>query len=60
MPAVLTPDDLNTIHGVDERISIDNLVLGIKITYETLIDLCSTQATERNTEAPSLPPAGEG
>ena len=46
IPAVLTPDELNTIHGVDERISIDNLVLGIKITYETLVRLCSTAPSE--------------
>ena len=46
IPAVLTPDELNTIHGVDERISIDNLVLGIKITYETLVRLCGTESSK--------------
>ena len=41
IPAILTTDELNTIHGVDERISIDNLVRGIKITLDAITRLCA-------------------
>ncbi len=44
IPAILTPDELSTVHGVDERISIDNLVLGTRITYETLMRLCCAKS----------------
>ena len=41
LPAILTQADLDTIHGADERISIDNLALGTRIIYETLLELCA-------------------
>jgi len=41
LPAVLAQADLDTIHGVDERISIANLELGTRIIYETLLELCA-------------------
>ena len=41
LPAVLTQADLDTMHGVDERISIANLELGTRIIYETLLELCA-------------------
>ena len=41
IPAILTTDELNTVHGVDERISIDNLVRGIKITLDAITRLCA-------------------
>ena len=40
IPAVLTQDELDTIHGVDERISVDNLRLGVRIALDAIIDLC--------------------
>jgi acetylornithine deacetylase/succinyl-diaminopimelate desuccinylase-like protein len=40
LPAILTQNDLNTIHGTNEKISIDNLALGTRIIYETLVELC--------------------
>ena len=40
-PAVLTQADLDTIHGTDERISVENLALGTRIVYETLLELCA-------------------
>ncbi len=43
IPAILTTDELNTIHGVDERISIDNLVRGIKITLDAITRLCARE-----------------
>jgi acetylornithine deacetylase/succinyl-diaminopimelate desuccinylase-like protein len=41
MPAVFTQADLDTIHGRDERISVENLALGTRIVYETLLELCA-------------------
>jgi len=38
-PAIITPDELARFHGIDERISIENLRLGVQIFYETLLRL---------------------
>jgi acetylornithine deacetylase/succinyl-diaminopimelate desuccinylase-like protein len=35
-PAIINPGELARFHGIDERISIENLLLGIQITYEVL------------------------
>ena len=35
-PAVIDPGELARFHGIDERISIDNLRLGTQIIYEVL------------------------
>lgn len=35
-PAIINPDELKRFHGIDERISIENLRLGTQITYEVL------------------------
>ena len=40
IPALLGPDDLASIHGVDERISVDNLTLGCRIVYEVAREVC--------------------
>ncbi len=39
-PAVLDPTDVGRIHGIDERISSDNLLLGVKMAYDVIRDLC--------------------
>lgn len=39
-PAVITPDELARFHGIDERISVDNLRLGTQIIYEVLRTMC--------------------
>lgn len=39
-PVILQRSDLASIHGIDERISIDNLVLGVTIAMETILALC--------------------
>ncbi len=39
-PGIFGQSDLDTIHGIDERISVSNLALGTRIVYETLLDLC--------------------
>jgi len=39
-PAIITPDDLAGFHGIDERISLDNLRLGTRIIYDVLNEMC--------------------
>ena len=40
-PSVLTMSELERVHGVDERISIDNLELGVRVTRDIVRDLCA-------------------
>ncbi len=40
-PMILERADVSRIHGIDERISIDNLLLGIRITRDILKKLCT-------------------
>lgn len=40
IPVVLTPDELRTIHGTNERISLQQLTQGIQIALESLTRLC--------------------
>lgn len=40
-PAVLELSELDRIHGIDERISIDNLELGVKVTSDIVESLCA-------------------
>jgi acetylornithine deacetylase/succinyl-diaminopimelate desuccinylase-like protein len=37
VPGMFTADDMKGFHGVDERLSVDNLSLGTKIVYETAL-----------------------
>ncbi|MBI9107552.1 MAG: M20/M25/M40 family metallo-hydrolase [Spirochaetales bacterium] len=39
-PAIIDPGELARFHGIDERISVENLRLGTQITYEVLRRLC--------------------
>ncbi len=39
-PLLGTTDMIARIHGVDERLSLDNLRLGIQVTYDVLTTLC--------------------
>lgn len=39
-PMIVEKSDLNRAHGIDERISIENIMLGIKMTRDILIELC--------------------
>jgi acetylornithine deacetylase/succinyl-diaminopimelate desuccinylase-like protein len=39
-PAIITPEELAGLHGIDERISIDNLRFGTRLVYEVLRDVC--------------------
>jgi acetylornithine deacetylase/succinyl-diaminopimelate desuccinylase-like protein len=40
-PMVLQREDIGRVHGIDERISIENLLLGIKMTKDILKILCA-------------------
>lgn len=40
VPAMITQVELDTFHGVDERISVDNLVLGTRIILDVVLRLC--------------------
>jgi acetylornithine deacetylase/succinyl-diaminopimelate desuccinylase-like protein len=42
-PAIINPGELARFHGIDERISIENLRLGTQITYEILQRMCTQQ-----------------
>jgi acetylornithine deacetylase/succinyl-diaminopimelate desuccinylase-like protein len=41
VPVVLNRDELGRVHGVDERLSVENLNRGIKATYDLAITLCA-------------------
>jgi acetylornithine deacetylase/succinyl-diaminopimelate desuccinylase-like protein len=43
LPIILEPGEIARFHGDDERLSVDNLNLGIKATYDLTIDLCAAQ-----------------
>jgi acetylornithine deacetylase/succinyl-diaminopimelate desuccinylase-like protein len=49
VPCLLTESDLKGYHGVDERISLNNLLLGIKIIFDITIALCSADFATQNT-----------
>jgi acetylornithine deacetylase/succinyl-diaminopimelate desuccinylase-like protein len=40
-PLILERQDINRPHGIDERISIENLMLGIKMARDILKELCA-------------------
>jgi acetylornithine deacetylase/succinyl-diaminopimelate desuccinylase-like protein len=39
-PAILERADLGRVHGIDERISVENLILGVKMARDIILDLC--------------------
>ncbi|MFZ0660543.1 MAG: M20/M25/M40 family metallo-hydrolase, partial [Candidatus Binataceae bacterium] len=43
IPIVLAPSEERRFHGVDERLSVENLNRGIKATYDLAIDLCAAR-----------------
>jgi acetylornithine deacetylase/succinyl-diaminopimelate desuccinylase-like protein len=43
IPIVLDRDEHRRIHGIDERLSVDNLNRGIKATYDLALKLCAKQ-----------------
>jgi len=43
VPVVLDRNELARVHGVDERLSVENLDRGIKATYDLTVDLCAAR-----------------
>ncbi len=43
-PVIMDRGDLGRVHGIDERISVENLLLGIKIARDIIRDLCGEKA----------------
>ena len=39
IPVLVSKDELRGIHGIDEKISLDNLLLGVKILYHLIHQL---------------------
>ena len=44
MPVVIDQHELGSVHGKNERLSIDNLRLGIRILYRYLTAICNIEA----------------
>jgi acetylornithine deacetylase/succinyl-diaminopimelate desuccinylase-like protein len=40
-PMILERQDISRAHGIDERISFDNLVLGVKMARDVIRELCA-------------------
>ncbi len=40
-PMILDRQDMGRVHGIDERISLENLCLGIKMIREIVRTLCT-------------------
>ena len=41
VPAILTQEELSAVHGVNERLSVENLTLSIRIALDVILDLCA-------------------
>jgi len=40
IPIIIDPDELERMHGIDERISVDNLVLGLRVVADVVERVC--------------------
>lgn len=47
-PVILAREDLGRVHGIDERISLANLVLGVKMARDIIRDLCCGETEDNN------------
>ena len=43
VPILISESDIQTMHGIDERISIENFMLGLKISYKTIKNVCGVK-----------------
>jgi len=41
LPVLVEEDDIQTMHGIDERLSIDNFMLGTRVVYNTIKRVCA-------------------
>ncbi len=44
VPIVLDERERERVHGVDERLSVDNLNLGVKATWDLTMTLCAGES----------------
>ncbi len=44
LPFFFTEEEISTMHGIDERISVDNIELGLKIMLSTILNLCADES----------------
>jgi len=44
VPIVLDAEEMGRVHGVDERLSVENLNRGIRATYDLTMELCGPQS----------------
>ena len=42
IPVLVEELDIQTMHGIDERLSIKNIIMGTKVVYNTTKKSCST------------------
>ena len=42
LPVLVEEADIQTMHGIDERISIESFMLGNKIVYNTIKRVCAS------------------
>jgi acetylornithine deacetylase/succinyl-diaminopimelate desuccinylase-like protein len=40
IPVMITEKDIQSIHGIDESLSVDNLMMGTRIVYHTIKRVC--------------------
>jgi acetylornithine deacetylase/succinyl-diaminopimelate desuccinylase-like protein len=43
LPFFFTEEEISTMHGIDERISIENIELGLKIMLSIILNLCADE-----------------
>lgn len=43
IPSILDPEDLKRIHGVNERISVENMKFGTRVMYKILGRMCNAE-----------------
>jgi acetylornithine deacetylase/succinyl-diaminopimelate desuccinylase-like protein len=44
LPFFFTEEEISTMHGIDERISIENIELGLKIMLSIILNLCADES----------------
>ena len=43
LPILVSESDIQTMHGIDERISIENFMLGTRVVYNTIKKVCASK-----------------
>src|SRR5690606_12546690 len=48
IPVLSTPEDQGRVHGNDERVTIENLKLGVQIIHQTVRGICGHPCRDRD------------